>query len=215
MNFIDKQIEQYALTHSHAESEVLKNLARETHLKVLAPRMLSGHLQGNILEMYSCMIKPNSVLEVGTYTGYSAICLAQGVSPGGMLHTIDINEELEEMARDAFKNAGVSERITQHFGNAVDIIPTIDSRFDLVFIDADKINYQTYYDLVIDKVNIGGFVIADNVLWSGKVLTNPKEMDNDTKAIHEFNEMITEDKRVKNTLLPVRDGLMIAQKINP
>lgn len=212
MEFIDEKIENYALTFSQAESEVLKKLNRETHAKVLMPRMLSGHMQGNVLSMLSKMIQPLQILEVGTYTGYSGICLAQGLQENGKLHTIDINNELESMVRSFIGEAGLTDKINFYVGNALTIIPTINEIFDLVFIDADKKNYSAYYDLVFDKVKSGGFIIADNVLWSGKVLDDEAKMDSDTKAIHEYNKKIHNDSRVEHLLLPIRDGLMIARK---
>jgi len=212
MDFIDYNIEAYALAHSQPESVILKKLNRDTQAKVMMPRMLSGHLQGNVLSMFSNMIQPKQILEIGTYTGYSAICFATGLQEGGTLHTIDINEELEMMVRSAFKDAGLTEKINYYLGNALDIIPKINEIFDLVFIDADKKNYAAYYDLVIDKVRKGGYIIADNVLWSGKILMDTAKMDTDTKAIDQFNKKVHNDKRVEHLLLPVRDGLMIARK---
>jgi caffeoyl-CoA O-methyltransferase len=209
---LPEQIEKYVLQHSNPESTTLKALHRETQLNVLLPQMLSGHLQGNFLKMISAMIKPSSILEIGTFTGYSAICLAEGLAPNGFLHTIDINEELEELATKYFEKAGVSKQIKQYIGNAVQIIPTLKMHFDLVFIDADKQNYALYYDLVFDQVKPGGYIIADNVLWSGKVAENIKPNDKDTLAIHRFNEKVNNDNRVDNFLIPIRDGLMIAQK---
>lgn len=212
MNFIDEKIESYSLLHSKPESPLLKKINRETHAKVMMPRMLSGHLQGNVLSMLSKMIQPKNILEIGTYTGYSAICLAEGLQQGGALHTIDINEELEKMVKGFFKEAGMLDRIHFYNGNALNIIPTFDITFDIIFIDADKKNYAAYYDMVFDKVKSGGYIIADNVLWSGKILDAPEKMDSDTKAIDLFNKKVNEDDRVENILLPVRDGLMIARK---
>jgi predicted O-methyltransferase YrrM len=211
MDFLLPAIEGYAEAHSAPESELLQRLHRETHAKVMMPRMLSGRLQGNALQMFARMIQPKRILEIGTFTGYSAICLAQGLAPDGLLHTIDINEELETMIRRYIAEAGLADKISLHVGNALDIIPQLDEQFDLVFIDADKINYQRYYDLVFDKVKKGGFIIADNVLWSGKVLND--KMDKDTLAIHQFNEYVHQDTRVFHFLLPLRDGLLIAQKL--
>ncbi|MDA9066391.1 class I SAM-dependent methyltransferase [Flavobacteriales bacterium] len=213
MEFLPKEIEQYSQEHTQKENEVLYNLNRETHLKVLIPRMLSGHIQGRILSMFSHMLKPKNVLEIGTYTGYSAICFAEGMQPDGKLVTIDINNELETMATSYFEKSGYGNQIDMRVGNAIDIIPTLDMKFDLVFIDADKHNYSNYYDLVIDKVNQGGFIIADNVLWSGKVLTDEVNTDTDTKALDEYNKKINSDPRVENMLMPVRDGLMVARKL--
>lgn len=212
MEFIDEQIEAYALAHSQAESEVLKRLNRETHLKVLSPRMLSGHLQGNFLSMISKMIQPRQILEIGTFTGYSAICLAQGLQQGGQLHTIDSNEQLEKMTRSFFEQAALNNTIKYYIGDALTVIPTIKEKFDIVFIDADKKNYSTYYDLVFDQVNPGGYIIADNVLWSGKILDIEKNNDRETLLIDAFNKKVHNDSRVEHQLLPLRDGLMIARK---
>lgn len=212
MEFIDEKIENYALAHSQAESDVLKKLNRETHAKVMMPRMLSGHMQGNVLSMFSKMLQPKQILEIGTYTGYSGICLAQGLQENGKLHTIDINDELEVMVRSFMEEAGLTSKVNYYLGNALTIIPTINETLDLVFIDADKKNYAAYYDLVFDKVRSGGYIIADNVLWSGKVLDDESKMDVDTKAIHDYNKKIHNDSRVEHMLLPVRDGLMIARK---
>ena len=213
MEFIDEKIEQYALQHSQPESEVLKKLNRETHLKVLQPRMLSGHLQGNFLTLISKMIQPKQILEIGTYTGYSAICLAQGLQPGGKLHTIDNNEQLEKMTRSFFEQARLADVIHYYIGDALTVIPAINEQFDIVFIDADKKNYSTYYDLIFDQVRPGGYIIADNVLWSGKVLDIQKNNDRETVLIDEFNKKVHHDIRVEHQLLPIRDGLMIARKL--
>lgn len=213
MEFIDEKIEQYALQHSQPESEVLKKLNRETHLKVLQPRMLSGHLQGNFLTLISKMIQPKQILEIGTYTGYSAICLAQGLQPGGKLHTIDNNEQLEKMTRSFFEQAGLADVIHYYIGDALTVIPAINEQFDIVFIDADKKNYSTYYDLIFDQVRPGGYIIADNVLWSGKVLDIQKNNDRETVLMDEFNKKVHRDIRVEHQLLPIRDGLMIARKL--
>lgn len=212
MEFIDPKIEDYSLAHSESESAILKKINRDTHANVLMPRMLSGHLQGNLLSMLSHMIKPTQILEIGTFTGYSAVCMAQGLQTNGVLHTIDVNEELEDRVRAFFDEAGLSDKIKFYIGNALKIIPTLTETFDLVFIDADKKNYSAYYDLVFDKVKNGGYIIADNVLWSGKVLDEPAKMDADTKLIDAFNKKVHADERVEHMLLPVRDGLMIARK---
>lgn len=211
MKFLPDVIESYSSIFSAPEEEVLAKLNRETHLKVMLPQMLSGHIQGNFLKMMSYMIQPERVLEIGTFTGYSAICFARGLKPGGILHTIDINEELEPMVRRYFAEAGVENQIQYHIGNALEIIPTLNETFDLVFIDADKINYANYYDMVFDKVRKGGFIIADNVLWSGKV--TEEKQDKDTAALHAYNQKITADERVENYLVPIRDGLMVARKL--
>ncbi|TXK37396.1 O-methyltransferase [Pontibacter qinzhouensis] len=214
MEFLDEDLQQYAEEHTSPESELLHKVNRQTHLNVLKPRMLSGHLQGRLLAMFSQMIRPRQILEVGTYTGYSAICLAEGLQPGGTLHTIDKNEELEERVKGYFAEAGLADSIRLHIGNALEIIPTLDATFDLVFLDADKINYANYYDLVFDKVAPGGYIIADNVLWSGKVLPKyRKKLDEDTAAVIDFNKKLHEDGRVENILLPVRDGLLLARKL--
>ncbi len=212
MDFLDKNLDAYCLQHTSEESEVLKNLSRETHLKVLSPRMLSGHLQGSFLSILSKLQKPKFILEIGTYTGYSAICLAEGLIAGGKLITIDPNEETAIVARRYFSEAGLSEQIELRVADAKVIIPELKVKFDLVFIDADKKNYSTYFDLVFDKVNSGGLIIADNVLWSGKVLDEEKNKDAETKAICFFNEKISNDDRVEKVMLPVRDGLLLIRK---
>lgn len=211
---IPPSIENYACDYSTEESLVLSQLNRETHLKVNLPIMLSGHLQGKVLEFISYMIQPKQVLEIGTYTGYSAICLAAGLKEDGELHTIDINEELYDMCQSYFEKAGLSKKIIQHIGNAADIIPRIDCIFDLVFIDADKQNYHLYYDLVIDRLPIGAYILADNVLYDGEVLLAQEEQSKNAKAIQAFNEKIRADKRVIQVLLPIRDGLLLMKKIS-
>lgn len=211
MNFISEDIEKYSLAHTRPQTEVLKKLERETFAKILMPRMLSGHLQGELLRMISLMIQPQRILEIGTYTGYSAICMCDGLKENGKLISIDINEELETFVRGFLKEAGVEEKIDYRIGNALKIIPQLDELFDLVFIDADKINYDTYFELVIDKTRKGGFILADNVLWSGKVLD--EKMDKDTDALVNFNKKVRDDKRVESLLLPIRDGVMILRKV--
>lgn len=211
---IPPSIESYACDYSTEESLVLAQLNRETHLKVNLPIMLSGHLQGKVLEFISHMIQPKQVLEIGTYTGYSAICLAAGLKENGVLHTIDINEELYDMCQSYFEKAGLREKIIQHIGHAADIIPRIDCIFDLVFIDADKQNYHLYYDLVIDRLPIGAYILADNVLYDGEVLLAHEEQSKNAKAIQAFNEKIRADKRVIQVLLPIRDGLLLMKKIS-
>lgn len=208
---INPEIEKYAEKYSTPEHEILQRLNRETHAKVLHARMLSGHLQGNMLAVFSKMLQPQRILEIGTFTGYSALCLAQGLAKDGLLYTLDVNEELEDMVQKYIKESGMESKIKLLIGDAMQLIPTLDEVFDLVFIDADKINYAHYYDLVFGKVRTGGFIIADNVLWYGKVLD--EKQDKDTRAIHDFNEKIQQDNRVNNTLLPLRDGLMIIQKL--
>ena len=213
MDFIDEKINIYSELHSSPESEILKNLNRETHANVLMPRMLSGHLQGRMLSMISCMIQPISILEIGTYTGYSALCLAEGLKDNGLIHTIDINDELTPMVRKYVSLAGLDSKFRIYTGNALGIIPTLNGPFDLVFIDADKIKYTNYFDLVFDKVNKGGYILADNVLWSGKIIAPLSEMDKDTLALHQFNERIAHDNRLEKVLLPVRDGVMVMRKV--
>jgi predicted O-methyltransferase YrrM len=213
MKFLAQEIEAYSVEHTEIESELLKSLNRETHANILNPRMLSGHLQGRFLSMISRMIRPDRILEIGTYTGYSALCLCEGLNAGGKLITIDINEELETFTRRFFASSPFTEYIDYRIGQATDIIPTLTETFDLVFIDADKSNYATYFNLCIDKVRKGGFIIADNVLWSGKVVQDDIKIDKDTRALLDFNKMVHEDDRVSNILLPIRDGLMILQKI--
>src|SRR5688572_30281638 len=210
MEILNDDLQRYAEQHTSPESDLLKKINRDTHAHVLMPRMLSGHLQGRVLSMISHMIKPQRILEIGTYTGYSAMCLAEGLSEGGKLITIDINEELEERVRQYFSSS--PQAIEYKIGNALQIIPTLTDNFDLVFIDADKSNYSKYFDLIIDKVHPGGFILADNVLWSGKVLNqNP---DTDTRSILAFNKKIHDDSRVENVLLPIRDGIMMIRKLS-
>jgi caffeoyl-CoA O-methyltransferase len=211
MEIIHPDINTYAEAHTSEETEILKQINRDTHAQVLMPRMLSGHLQGRVLAMLSRMISPNVILEIGTYTGYSAICLAEGLAAEGKLITLDINEELETTVRAHFKNAGIENQIDYRIGNALHLIPMLKESFDLVFIDADKENYGQYYDLVINRVPLGGYILADNVLWSGKVLD--EKPDKDTRAIQEFNRKVQMDKRVENVLLPIRDGIMIMHKV--
>ncbi|GAB2788194.1 O-methyltransferase [Rhabdobacter roseus] len=213
MEFLPKDIETYTEAHTEAESELLRALARETHAKVLRPRMLSGHLQGRFLALLSRLLRPRRILEIGTYTGYSALCLCEGLATDGTLTTLDVNEELESLTRRYFEQSGYASRIDYRLGPAAAIIPQLDETFDLVFIDADKLNYLTYYQLLIDKVRPGGLILADNVLWSGKVVPVPgQRIDKDTQALLDFNRTVHEDPRVSNLLLPIRDGLMILQK---
>ncbi|MDI1325027.1 MAG: O-methyltransferase [Algoriphagus sp.] len=214
MEFIDPALLAYCEAHTSGEDALLKKITRETQAKVLMPRMLSGHLQGKMLELFTKMLRPETILEIGTYTGYSGVCLARGLKKGGKLITLDINDELETMVRGFFAESGLAEQIDYRLGNALEIIPTLSGPFDLVFIDADKFNNSTYYDLIIDKVRPGGIILADNVLWSGKVLVaEGQKIDKDTKAILDFNDKIQNDPRVENVLLPIRDGIMMARKI--
>lgn len=206
-------LDQYILNHISPEEDFLYELDRETHLKVLRSRMLSGHLQGQILSMISCMIQPKCILEIGTFTGYSALCLAKGLAEGGQLHTIEIDDELESIAQKYFVKSGLADCIFQHIGDAREIIPSIGLKFDLVFIDADKREYSEYYNLVFDHVRVGGFILADNILWDGKVVDPDAASEEQTRGILEFNDLIQNDSRVRNVILPVRDGIMVAQKI--
>lgn len=212
MDFLPSDINDYCEKYTQKEDEVLYSLHRETHQKILRPRMLSGHLQGQILTFFSKMIQPEAILEIGTYTGYSAICLARGLKSGGELHTIDINEELEDFSNSYFKKAGLEKEITMHVGNAMEVVPTIDKQWDLVFIDADKENYINYYNLVLGHVKPGGFIISDNVLWSGKVTQPIDPKDKETKVLVELAETIEVDDRVENVLMPIRDGLLVVRK---
>jgi caffeoyl-CoA O-methyltransferase len=214
MNLIHPDIEKYAQQHTSSESDVLKRLNRETHAKILRPRMLSGHMQGKLLEMISCMLQPERIVEIGTYTGYSAICLARGLKPGGKLHTIDHNPELEDFTRSFFEEAGLSEIIEYHIGEASDILPGLQGPFDLTFIDADKENYLKYYEDCLSKLRVGGIILADNVLWSGKVLSETAvKGDVEAEALMEFNKFVQGDPRVENLLLPFRDGLSVIRKL--
>jgi len=213
MEFLDEKLTAYIDAHTVEEPATLAALNRETWAKILMPRMLSGHLQGRVLSMLSHMIQPVNVLEIGTYTGYSAICLAEGLAPGGRVTTIDINDELEEMIRRYIDLSGNTSRIHFLIGDATQLIPSLSETFDLVFIDADKENYSNYFDLVINKVRPGGYIIADNVLWSGNVLQPTAEMDAETRAIFDFNNKIHSDSRVTNVLFPIRDGLMVCRKL--
>lgn len=211
MNFIPKAIDEYAVDHTQPEPELLSRLARETHQKVLQPRMLSGHYQGRLLSMISKIARPKSILELGTYTGYSALCLAEGLQKDGVLHTIDINEELRDFQKKYFDLSNFKDQIHQHLGNALNIIPSLDIKFDLVFIDADKPNYPDYFELIINKLNPGGIILTDNVLWSGKVVEKIKEDDESTRALVKYNTLVATDNRIETIMLPIRDGLSISR----
>jgi predicted O-methyltransferase YrrM len=206
-------IADYARQHSTPEDTILHALYRETHLTTVYPRMLSGHLQGTLLNLISQMIKPSRILEIGTFTGYSAICMARGLAKGGILHTIDINDELAEIANRYFKLAGLEQSIVLHNGDALNIIPKLNEVFDLVFVDGDKEQYIRYYELVMPKLRKGGIILVDNVLWSGKVLAESPDKDKETESIREFNSMIAGDSRVEKLLLPFRDGIFIIRKL--
>ncbi|MBP6760137.1 MAG: O-methyltransferase [Flavobacterium sp.] len=211
MHFISQDLENYIEQHSEKEPELLAALNKETYQKVLLPRMLSGHFQGRVLSMLSKLIRPVNILEIGTYTGYSALCLCEGMQENGTLHTIDIKEELVDFQRKHFDKSPWGNQIVQHLGEALDIIPTLDLKFDLVFIDADKENYINYFELIVPKMNKGGIILSDNVLWSGKVLEplNPKDLS--TKILLEYNQLLKNDPRVETVLLPIRDGLTVSR----
>lgn len=213
MNFFEfpNQILRYTDTHSSEEDPILKELYRTTHLKTIHPQMLSGKVQGQFLSMISQMIQPEHILEIGTYTGYSAYCLSKGLKEGGLLTTIEIDEELEEIASNFFNKAGISNKIQLLIGDAIEVLPSLSATFDLVFIDANKEHYVQYYEQVIEKVRPGGYIIADNVLWGGKVVEDPQQ-DESTRVLHQFNEMVTADPRVENVFLTIRDGLMLIKK---
>ncbi|MDN3669939.1 O-methyltransferase [Echinicola jeungdonensis] len=214
MEFINEELLNYCQEHTSPEDELLAKINRETHAKVLMPRMLSGPLQGKTLELFTKMLQPKVILEIGTYTGYSALWMAKGLGPEGKIITLDINDELEDMVRGYFSESGLGHKIDYRLGNALDLIPELEGKFDMVFIDADKKNYSKYYDMVIDRVPAGGMILADNVLWSGKVLKKEGEkIDKDTKAIKVFNEMVNKDPRVENVIFPIRDGIMLARKL--
>jgi caffeoyl-CoA O-methyltransferase len=214
MEFLPKDIEAYVLRHTPKESAILHKINRETHLKVMQPRMLSGHFQGQLLRFLVEMIQPKRILEIGTYTGYSAIALAQGLKTGGKLITIDVNAELEKMISNFIVEAELTDKIEQITGNAIEILPTLTEKFDLIFIDADKRNYRNYLDLVLNNLNTGGYILTDNVLWSGKVTMPKEKMDLDTRLIDEFNDYVQNHPQLESILLPVRDGLYISRKID-
>ncbi|WP_346882726.1 O-methyltransferase [uncultured Algibacter sp.] len=214
MHFIPQNLDDYVVAHSEDEPLLLQQLTRETYQKILQPRMLSGHYQGRVLSMISKLVNPKNILEIGTYTGYSALCLAEGIQTLGVLHTIDINEELIDFQRKYFDKSSYGNQIHQHLGNALDIIPKLDTTFDLVFIDADKDNYSNYFNVIIDKLNPGGIILSDNVLWSGKILeTAFKKDDTATPALIKYNALLKHDKRVETVVLPIRDGLTISRKL--
>ncbi|MFE3870032.1 O-methyltransferase [Flavobacterium sp. ZS1P70] len=211
MHFISPELENYIEQHSEKEPALLAALNKETYQKILLPRMLSGHFQGRVLSMLSKLICPVNILEIGTYTGYSALCLCEGIQESGHLHTIDIKEELVDFQRKHFDKSPWGKQIVQHLGEAVEIIPTLTLKFDLVFIDADKENYLNYFELILPKMNKGGIILSDNVLWSGKVLEPLQPNDLSTKIIMEYNELLKNDLRVETVLLPIRDGLTVSR----
>lgn len=212
MHFLPQQIDDYIVEHSAKEPKLLQRLNRETNQKVLQPRMLSGNYQGRILSLISKLVQPKAILEIGTYTGYSALCLAEGLSSDGILHTIDINEELTDLQKKYFEESPYKDQIKQHLGDATEIIPTLEEKFDLIFIDADKPNYPEYFRLVMEKLNPGGIILSDNVLWSGKVIQPLQEEDESTKALLGYNKLLVEDERLETVMLPVRDGLTISRR---
>ncbi|WP_414000172.1 O-methyltransferase [Flavobacterium sp. W1B] len=211
MHFISQELEDYIEQHSQKEPELLAALNKETYQKILLPRMLSGHFQGRVLSMLAKLIRPVNILEIGTYTGYSALCLCEGMQESGQLHTIDIKEELIDFQRKHFDKSPWGKQIVQHLGEAIDIIPTLDLKFDLVFIDADKENYINYFELIVPKMNKGGIILSDNVLWSGKVLEPLQKNDLSTKILLEYNNLLINDPRVETVLLPIRDGLTVSR----
>jgi caffeoyl-CoA O-methyltransferase len=213
MEFIDEALDNYVCRHTSPEDGLLQKLNRDTHVRILQPRMLSGHFQGRVLSMLSHMIRPERILEIGTYTGYSALCLAEGLTETGKIVTIDVNAQLEDFVRGYLAESPLNGKIDYRIANAIELIPQLDEEFDIVFIDADKQNYINYYHLVFDKVKKGGYILADNVLWSGKVTGDYEKLDKDTRLLMDFNKLIQEDSRVENVLLPIRDGIMVARKL--
>lgn len=213
MHFISEELEHYVEQHCSPESDLLQRLNKETYQKVLQPRMLSGHFQGRVLSMLSKLIRPEKVLELGTYTGYASLCLAEGLSPSGELHTIDIKEELVNFQRKYFDASGYGKQIFQHVGPALEIIPTIDGPFDLVFMDADKENYIAYFHLILPKMKPGGIILSDNVLWSGKVVEPLQPNDKSTQILLEYNQLLATHPKLETVLLPIRDGLTVSRVI--
>lgn len=211
MHFISEELEDYIEKHSVAEPELLQQLNKETYQKILQPRMLSGHFQGRVLSMLSKILNPKHILELGTYTGYATLCLAEGLQNNGTIDTIDINEELEDIQQKYFSKSPFKDQIIQHVGNALDIVPTLNKKLDLVFIDADKENYINYWNLIVPMMNKGGIILSDNVLWSGKVLEEVQKNDKSTPILLEFNKLVNEDNRVETVLLPIRDGLTVSR----
>lgn len=211
MHFLPEKLDDYIVDHSQKEPELLQQLSKETWQKVLAPRMLSGHFQGRVLSLISKMVNPKHILEIGTYTGYSALCLAEGIQTKGLLHTIDNNEEIFDLQRKYFDKSIYGNQIIQHIGNALNVIPSLDITFDLVFIDADKKNYPNYLEIILPKLKSGSIILSDNVLWTGKVIEPLQKGDQDTKALLEYNKMINEHSQLETVLLPIRDGLTLTR----
>ena len=213
MKYINNEkLDEYLINHSEKEPELLRSLNRETNLKVLQPRMISGAYQGRLLSLISKIINPKKILEIGTFTGYSTLCLAEGLDKNGQIHTIDVNEELYDLQRKYFKKSPFNDNITQHLGNALDIIPKLNQEFDLIFLDADKINYPKYLELLINKLKKGGVLLSDNVLWDGKVLNEIPQNDISTKAIVEYNRLLNNKLEIDSVILPIRDGITISRK---
>ncbi len=212
MHFFPENLDNYVVAHSENEPELLQQLTRETYQKILQPIMLSGPYQGRVLSMISKLKQPKTILEIGTFTGYATLCLAEGLQKEGQIHTIDINEELFDFQRKYFNKSSYGTQIFQHLGNALDIIPSLNITFDLVFIDADKPNYVNYFHLIIDKLNTGGIIISDNVLWHGKVVEPLNPKDTSTKAVLDYNNLLKQDPRIETVLLPIRDGLAVSRK---
>ena len=212
MNFLPEEIDRYCSDHSSKEPALLAELAAETQASIAEPRMLSGHLQGRFLSLLSKLVRPQLALEIGTYTGYGTLCLAEGLAPDGLIHTIDVYAPVAAVADRYFRRAGIHERVRQHVAPALEVIPGIEGAFDLVFIDADKSNYPRYLDLVIDRMQPGGLIIADNVLWSGKVLRDPAEQDADTRGLVSYAQRVEQDRRLESVLLPLRDGLLVSRR---
>jgi caffeoyl-CoA O-methyltransferase len=213
MDFLSEKLDEYVSNHSQKEPQILQELNQETWQKVLVPRMLSGHFQGRVLSMISKLIQPTTILEIGTYTGYSALCLAEGMKKDGSLHTIDRNEELYDLQKKYFDKSDFKSQIHQYVGNALEVIPKIKVQFDLVFIDADKSNYANYFHLIMEKMNKGGVILSDNVLWSGKIIEKFDPKDTDTAALLKYNKLLSTDTRIETVLLPIRDGLTISRVI--
>jgi predicted O-methyltransferase YrrM len=213
MHFLSQDLEDYIENHSGNEPELLKQLNKETYQKILLPRMCSGHFQGRVLSMISKLVNPKNILEIGTFTGYATICLVEGIQKNGHLHTIDIKEELVDFQRKYYDLSGKGNQITQHLGEAIDVIPTIDLKFDLVFIDADKENYINYFNIVLPKMNVGGIILSDNVLWSGKVVEPLQENDLSTKVLLEYNKILSNHPNLETVLLPIRDGLTVSRVV--
>lgn len=213
MHFLSEDLENYIAEHSGAEPELLRSLARETYLKVIQPRMITGHYQGRVLSMLSKLIRPRHILEIGTYTGYSALCLAEGLQSDGKLHTIEINEELEDIQKRYFSQSPYGARIIPHTGDALDLVPKMELQFDLVFIDAGKTDYDAHFENAIQKVRPGGIILSDNVLWSGKVVATASPSDKATQALQAYNKKLMQDPRIETVILPVRDGLTLSRVI--